>query len=241
MSNSPLRAASATEALIALQAWFRDCVAIRVPVQTRPDSLGSECFANVQRAVDEFGGARVLGWALWWHNAGFIDAEAHAVWLQPDGSYLDPSVQSPSDREICFVPDPGMLLPGPDERILNRRRVVGTSPMLPDLVRLFDLRDLAAQALIVPGTDLQVPLSEYDGQMAAMLVSASSALETALLRHERCVCGGKKDYGTCHRDEVRRFTGALESAVPRMARYVLDNLESFKDAEILDIRERPQQ
>lgn len=69
-------------------------------------ALPGECFTNVERYAERYGGHRLLGWRLLrWANI-MVECEAHAVWESPDGELLD--VTPYTQSESLFLHDPSM-------------------------------------------------------------------------------------------------------------------------------------
>jgi hypothetical protein len=71
------------------------------------DASENECFELVEEKVKEFGGSLQLGWAIWERSGVFIEAEFHAVWKKPDGTFLDLNPRSIKFKidSILFIPD----------------------------------------------------------------------------------------------------------------------------------------
>ena len=49
---------------------------------------------------------RIYGWSVWEWPKVFIEAKFHAVWKQPDGSFLDIAPKSLPIPRVLFIPDP---------------------------------------------------------------------------------------------------------------------------------------
>jgi hypothetical protein len=78
------------------------------------------CFNNVLSYVQERGGEVVYGWVIWLKKNVFIEAEAHAVWRDPDGDLIDITPHEDGERKIVFLPDPAMTFTG--QRIRSKYR-----------------------------------------------------------------------------------------------------------------------
>src|SRR5690554_5478469 len=88
------------------------------------DAPENECFELVEEKVKEFGGSQQLGWAIWERPGVFIEAEFHAVWKKPDGTFLDLNprpIQFKIDS-ILFVPDERLKYEG--KQIDNVRKAL---------------------------------------------------------------------------------------------------------------------
>ena len=64
------------------------------------------CFDGVLEKVRRDGGGVRLGWVIWeWPNA-FLNAEFHAVWIDPAGQLVDITPKPLGEKSILFAPDP---------------------------------------------------------------------------------------------------------------------------------------
>jgi hypothetical protein len=86
----------------------------------------NECFHVVNRQVASAGGSAVIGWAIWELPTVFVEAEFHAVWVSPEGTYLDLAPKSTATQRIFFLPDVGKVYEGVP--IDNVRRPVTGAP-----------------------------------------------------------------------------------------------------------------
>lgn len=82
-----------------------DAMPLYIPCAPLHDFPHNECFSLIESYVALHGGNRVLGWAIWEHPKVFIEAEFHAVWCAPDGSYLDISPRSHDAPRVLFIAD----------------------------------------------------------------------------------------------------------------------------------------
>lgn len=64
------------------------------------------CIDVVDKLVDECGGLRILGWALWEWPEVMIEGEFHAVWQTSTGDIVDPTPKESNESRILFLPDP---------------------------------------------------------------------------------------------------------------------------------------
>ena len=91
-------------------ALSRSLVADQQPIYVKHQALSGkplkECFSIVTQQVAEHGGQEVFGWALLELTGIWLEAEFHAVWQLPDGSWLDVTPRQFIPREVLFLPDP---------------------------------------------------------------------------------------------------------------------------------------
>lgn len=83
-----------------------------VPIDTAAWAEPNECFAAVEKKIEQEGGQTVCGWAIVeWPNIK-LEAEFHAVWRSEEGELVDVSVR-PRDHEVTlFVPAHGIEYTG---------------------------------------------------------------------------------------------------------------------------------
>ena len=80
-------------------------VARYVPVQPATGALPNECFFNVPQKIARDGGTIQYGWCQWEVPGLFIEAEVHAVWVSPNGEWIDVTPKVNNEREILFLAD----------------------------------------------------------------------------------------------------------------------------------------
>lgn len=74
-------------------------------VRPMKGGVRNDCFENVNRYVEENGGQRQLGWAIWEWPSVYVEAEFHAVWRSPTNNYFDVTPNEPPYPWILFVAD----------------------------------------------------------------------------------------------------------------------------------------
>lgn len=66
----------------------------------------NDCYKNVERYVECYGGRLVYGWSVWLCPKVFVEAYHHAAWLSPQGKLIDISPDSTShEKERIFIED----------------------------------------------------------------------------------------------------------------------------------------
>ena len=97
-----------TPAVLAFAALSLDGLPV-VEVPVVPDQqygLYCWCFDGVMEKTKHDGGGIRLGWVIWeWPNA-FLNAEFHAVWIDPLGQLIDITPKPVGEKIILFAPDP---------------------------------------------------------------------------------------------------------------------------------------
>ena len=105
------------------------------PVVTR-GAQANDCVNLVNRAIDDGGGQRVEGWALWERPRVLIEAEYHCVWRTPAGELLDLAPLPPGITHRLFLADPNLVYA--NRQINNVRRPLGSHPSLQKLIDAYD-------------------------------------------------------------------------------------------------------
>src|SRR5436305_35403 len=78
----------------------------RVSVRPERDALKNECFPNVRQKTARYGGRIQHGWAIAERPGLFIEAQFHAVWIDPTGELVDVTPTQNGETETLFLPDP---------------------------------------------------------------------------------------------------------------------------------------
>lgn len=82
----------------------------KIPAMPMPGADPADCFGNVNKAVREIGGAIRYGWAIWLFPTVLIEAEFHAIWIDPQGNDVDITPRGFS--ETSFISDPSRIYQG---------------------------------------------------------------------------------------------------------------------------------
>lgn len=150
--------------------------------------LINECFPNVSSVVSTLGGKLVNGWAIWqWANI-MIEAEAHAIWEAPDGKLIDVTPHINHEERILFLPDDTIyytVTPIPNQRI-----ALTSSPLVAELISLFNQRDQIAATS--KGDTYSIPLHLYN-----RMTELQQILHQAAGRNDPCPCGSELKYKKC--------------------------------------------
>lgn len=96
----------------------------------------NDCFVNVENKMKKDGGKVQYGWAIWYLPGILMEAEFHAVWLSPDGEYIDISPRQIQFDEIMFLPDPNRAYTG--KQVDNVRIPLNKNPKVKEYIRLFE-------------------------------------------------------------------------------------------------------
>lgn len=64
------------------------------------------CNKNVEKMKELYAGSMVLGYKIWYVPSLYIEAERHAVWLNPQGELTDITFNKDGETKILFIPVP---------------------------------------------------------------------------------------------------------------------------------------
>lgn len=110
-----------------------------VNVRPEPWCLENNCYDNVQKKVEHFGGKRQLGWRIQVvpdpYPKFMIEAVHHAIWITETGERIDITPQS--SHRIVFVSDDST--PFGKYRIGEKYRALINCPLVHEYVRLCNL------------------------------------------------------------------------------------------------------
>ena len=170
-------------------------VPVYVPVETVKWTRKQECFSNVQRMVQEWGGQQINGWAIWqWANI-LVEAEAHSVWQSPEGALIDITPHDNGERQILFLRDDSMVYSG--QSIGNVRIAITGSPLAAELVDLGNKID-GVMCSYAPGTE--IPLSELRHRLLPLKERREAIvrmLNQKAGRNDPCPCQSGLKYKKC--------------------------------------------
>jgi len=74
------------------------------PMEFKPEL--QNCFFNVWVQINFKGGGFQHGWLIAQDTAkDFIEAQFHAVWVDPNGDYVDITPRADGQKRVMFIPD----------------------------------------------------------------------------------------------------------------------------------------
>ncbi len=110
-----------------------------VNINPRDDSIGNECFIDVNNQIKEYGGKIKYGWILWiWDNI-FAEATFHAVWENTNGQLLDVTLKKDNEKTILFAPDNNRKFD--NMRVSSVRLPLQNNPKIKELIDSIDKFD----------------------------------------------------------------------------------------------------
>lgn len=88
-------------------------IPVILEVERPPWANVRDCTANVERALDHHGGSIRYGWQLWETIPDvMLEAEFHAVWVDPSGALRDITPKDLPFEQSVFLPDPELVYEG---------------------------------------------------------------------------------------------------------------------------------
>lgn len=109
---------------------------IYVDVLPLADAVIDDCFVVVEKAVQQFGGARLLGWALWEMPSLYLEAEFHAIWKKPSGEIVDLTPKKVQTRRVLFLEDSSAHYN--NRQVNNVRIALSKEPAVADFLSALD-------------------------------------------------------------------------------------------------------
>ena len=80
-----------------------------VPVQQDQHGIYGFCNDGVMDKIKADGGAIMFGWTIWEYPRLYLTAEFHAIWVDPDGTFIDITPKPAGETRIVFAADPSYL------------------------------------------------------------------------------------------------------------------------------------
>jgi len=138
-----------------------------VPVKAAPDALLNECFPNVK---------------------SMIEAEAHAIWKNPNGELIDITPHDDGETNIFFLPDDNVTYEG--MRIPAHRMALTNSSLVKEFIHLMEKQD--AISCSTKSKYVSIPF-ELDMRLRDLKIR----FNTEVTRNKLCPCGSGLRYKNC--------------------------------------------
>jgi hypothetical protein len=171
---------------------------IFVPVEPAAGAEENECFVNVRRMVEKFGGAIQYGWGVWWWPGVFIEAEHHAIWTTPSGQLFDITPNAFGAKKTLFVCDNAAIF---DEakfrRRDNKRKALKRDPIIQEWLKCAVERAAFIERHSI-GRQIRMARQEFE----AVYQREADALKRVYMKYlksnDACPCGSGRKYKKCH-------------------------------------------
>ncbi len=206
--NTTLQARPASLADEHVRLFCNELVPGGVPITfnpvVAPQTSVNDCVSLVNRAVENDGGERIDGWALWECPRVLIEAEYHCVWRTPEGKLQDLSPLPPGITHRLFILDPNLVYE--EKQINNVRRSLGSHPSVQKLIDAYDayFEVLNRGERACQYGEISIPPDELDPVIEGILnagrdvTSWLASSGSKIGRNERCSCGSGLKYKRCH-------------------------------------------
>ena len=179
---------------------------VYLTIEPEAGCLARECFPNVRQKVEREGGRICYGWVIWEWPRVFIEAEHHAVYEGPDGSWQDltPTMPEDPENERLFLPDARAVYDfnNPGERRDNIRHALTQDSHIEEYLQLSaELSEIIRRIPGSPGLRVTVPRPD------AIRIQAISKRRSHLQREiahrytaqgDPCYCGSGRKFKRCH-------------------------------------------
>jgi hypothetical protein len=126
-----------------------------VPVRVEKDSVYSDCFFNVAAKTKVHGGTVQYGWTIWEEPGLWLEAEFHAVWVDPGGEDRVDITPHEGEDKILFLPDPSRIWQ--NVVVPNRRFALKDDPLVKEFLTLGDRMDQLKVKYAKPDGTQEIP------------------------------------------------------------------------------------
>ena len=174
-------------------------------VSVRPwgRSMLDSCFFNLPEKVTAEGGSIQHGWTIWERPDLLIEGEFHAVWVSPDGEFIDITPKRDGEKEILFLPDSQRVWKG--ELVDNVRMPLVDNEITQRLVKSskesFEIKKRNhKRGPLVEFLAEMGPIPEFLAEPFEQFVehyTPASPVRRKVGRNEPCPCGSGKKHKKC--------------------------------------------
>jgi hypothetical protein len=138
------------------------------------DYILGECYGTVENHIKKNGGKIQYGWIIWEDPKIFLEAEFHAVWVNPQGEHIDIMPKIDKEEKILFLPDSKKKFDG--ELIDNIRK-----PLIDN--------DYTRSLMLHGKANFDIKNQSYKKSLRDKTGKAG--------RNKPCLCGSGKKYKKC--------------------------------------------
>lgn len=159
----------------------------------------SECYFNVKRHVEIHGGEIVYGWAIWYWEGVFIEAEHHAVWSSK-GELLDITPPLEKENEILFLTDDSKIFDFDTfSKFGNIRKPLNSSPWVKRWIEICDY-EFEFQEKHRAGRCYNFPQEEYEYINKSKVDAWLNIIveeHGKRQRNQSCICSSGQKFKKC--------------------------------------------
>jgi hypothetical protein len=172
-----------------------------VPVRPDPDAKVQDCFFNVRTSVERRGGRLQFGWTIWEWPSTLVEGEFHAVWVSPDGMWVDVSPKPDGESRILFLPDSKREFDFETrEHVDNVRWALTDHPGVAEYIRLTERRVALVslyRRLPEPRPDVLDAFPELSDILLTLNELAVRLRRRSVAPTASCPCGSRKKHKRC--------------------------------------------
>lgn len=167
-------------------------IPVILEVEYPPWAKHRDCTTNVDRAIADHGGSVEYGWQLWEMPGLMLEAEFHAVWVDPQSSRRDITPKDLPFEQSVFLPDPKLVYEG--RQIDNVRVALRDDPLIHEFIAAAEAYFEATnrgRLAEVHGDDISPLLAPAEKKEIADLMQRRMQLELRLLQKSASRKGGE--------------------------------------------------
>lgn len=166
---------------------------IYVPVRPPANSMVDSCFYNLPDKIKADGGSAQHGWTIWERPGLLIEGEFHAVWVSPEGEFIDITPKVDGETEILFLPDSRRVWTG--ELVDNVRMPLVDNEITRLLVKSSKEQFAIRQKHFKGGPRIEIPFMLLDELNEGYALPQQPRPKVG--RNDPCPCGSRKKYKKC--------------------------------------------
>jgi hypothetical protein len=184
-----------------------------VYVDILPDSnfAYGECFNNVLKYIEKYGGKLVCGWQFY-ELTYMIEAEFHGVWQNPEGILVDITPREYKVDKILFIQDKTLVFDG--IRRDNFRYNKLNNPLVDDIIELEKRRFIIEDRAQNVNEKGEIHWNQMESAFYEGIAIASYEIEEMIRcegdNNSYCACKSGLSYEQCHRKEVGFLLSAID-------------------------------
>ena len=170
-----------------------------VPVSLTDGNKIDDCFPNVKRKIANDGGSIQHGWMIWEWPGQLVEGEFHAVWVAPDGNYVDITPKPDGERRILFIPDPDRVYE--DDYVDTIRLPLTDDPAILLTIQFNEEMQQLRRKYNDGSGEAKIPTEELialRAKYSASLPQPQIRTAPKVGRNDPCPCGSGKKFKRCH-------------------------------------------
>lgn len=202
MNSSTRTPLKLTNKILQLCSGLRsDSEPLFVSVTPSKYAVKNECFDNVEKHIQIYGGTVEFGWQIWEWPLVLVEAEFHAIWKSKEGKRVDITPKPFPTKQILFLPDPTRKYTG--KQVRNVRLPLKDTAPINEYINLCD-KEFALLNRGSRARQREITLSNSERQTHRSIMIRKQILSEQFskftpARNEPCFCGSGEKYKRCCR------------------------------------------